>query len=66
MKARGDYAGMQQLALQYQGKVQGDSRVQQAKQEMDRDMWPFWIQCLKEMREAAYFTRLDYDSIQGD
>jgi len=65
MKARGDYAGMQEWAQQYQGRAQGDQRVQQAKQEMNRDMWSLWLQCLKEMRDAAFFTRLDYSSIEG-
>lgn len=65
MKARGDYAGMQEWAQQYQGRAQGDQRVQQAKQEMNRDMWSLWLQCLKEMRDAAFITRLDYNSIAG-
>lgn len=64
MKARGDIAGMMQMAQQFQGGGQGDARKQQGQQEMNRDLWSLWMQCLKEMREAAYFSRLDYSSVQ--
>ncbi|MEI7638014.1 MAG: hypothetical protein WCJ37_11965 [Syntrophus sp. (in: bacteria)] len=60
MKASGDYAGMQQLATQYQGRAKQDPSVQQAQQEMKRDLWELWIQCLQEMKAVAYYTRLSY------
>jgi hypothetical protein len=60
MKAAGDYAGMQQLAMQYQSKAQQDPGVQQAQQEMKQDLWDLWTQCLQEMKTAAYYSRLSY------
>ena len=62
LKATGDYAGMQQLAMQYQGKAQQDPGVQQGQQEMKRDLWELWTQCLQEMKAAAYYTRLVYEN----
>ena len=31
---------------------------------MDRDLWPLWLQCVKDLHTAAYLTRLDYSAVQ--
>ena len=64
MKARGDIAGMMQMAQQFQNGGRGDAAASQGKQEMNRDLWPLWLQCVKDMHAAAHLTRLDYSAVQ--
>lgn len=64
MKARGDIAGMMQMAQQFQREGRGDAAAAHGKQEMDRDLWPLWLQCVKDLHTAAYLTRLDYSAVQ--
>lgn len=64
MKARGDIAGMMQMAQQFQSGGRGNAAANQGKQEMDRDLWPLWLQCVKDMHAAAYLTRLDYSAVR--
>lgn len=64
MKARGDIAGMMQMAQQFQSSGRGDAAANQGKQEMNRDLWPLWLQCVKDMHAAAYLTRLDYTAVK--
>lgn len=63
MKARGDIAGMMQMAQQFQGVAKGDT-AKQATTEMNHDLWPLWSQCLQDMHAAAYRTRLEYSAVQ--
>jgi|GEM_PF-2608096 len=64
MKARGDIAGMMQMAQQFQSDGKGNSNANLGRQEMNRDLWPLWLQCAKDMHAAAYFTRLDFSAVQ--
>ena len=63
MKARGDIAGMMQMAQQFQGAATGDT-AKQATTEMNRDLWPLWSQCLQDMHAAGFRTRLEYSAVQ--
>ena len=63
MKARGDIAGMMQMAQQFQGATKGET-ANQAAGEMNRDLWPLWSQCLQDMHAAAFRTRLEYSAVK--
>lgn len=62
MKARGDLAGMMQAAQQFQNEGRGNAAASQGKQEMNRDLWPLWLQCVQDLHAAAYLTRLEYSA----
>ena len=64
MKARCDIAGMMQMAQQFQSSGRSNAAANQGRQEMDRDLWPLWLQCVKDMHTAAYRTRLDYSAVK--
>jgi hypothetical protein len=63
MKARGDIAGMMQMAQQFQGATKGET-ANQAAGEMNRDLWPLWSQCLQDMHAVAFRTRLEYSAVK--
>ncbi len=64
MKARGDIAGMMQMAQQFQSGGHGAPSANQGKQEISHDLWPLWLQCVKDLHAAAYPSRLDYNAVQ--
>lgn len=64
MKARGDIAGIAEMAQQFQNSGRGNAAANLGKQEMNRDLWPLWLQCVKDMHAAAYLTRLDYSAVR--
>ena len=66
LKAKGDIAGMMQLA-QSRKEFQGPSANQQqamqlAMVDMNRDTWPIWMNCLQELQTAGYATKIIYSS----
>lgn len=66
LKAKGDIAGMMQLA-QSRKEFQGPSANQQqsmqlAMADMQRDTWPMWINCLQELQAAGYATKIVYSA----
>lgn len=66
LKAKGDIAGMMQLA-QSRKEFQGPSANQQqamqlAMADMNRDTWPIWINCLQELQTAGYATKIVYSA----
>ena len=66
LKAKGDIAGMMQLA-QSRKEFQGPSANQQqsmqlAMADLQRDTWPIWINCLQELKAVGYATKIVYSS----
>lgn len=60
MKAKGDMAGMMQLAQKF-NKSPGQTKAgASAMAEMNKDTWDLWAACLKDIEAAAYKTRLQY------
>lgn len=58
LKAKGDIAGMMKLAQQSRmapPKVAGEAMQAAAK-----DTWDIWVGCLRDLKAAAYWTKLQY------
>lgn len=66
LKAKGDIAGMMQLAQsrkEFQGPPANQQQAMQlAMADMQRDTWPIWISCLQELQAAGYATKIVYSS----
>ncbi len=66
LKAKGDIAGMMQLAQsrkEFQGPPANQQQAMQlAMADMNRDTWPIWINCLQELKAAGYATKIVYSS----
>ncbi len=60
MKARGDLAGIMQLAHQANISPGQTSEGAAALSAMNQDTWDLWVNCLEDMRQVAYWTRLQY------
>ena len=66
LKAKGDIAGMMQLS-QSRKDFQGPPANQRealklAQDDRNRDTWAIWLNCLKELKAAAYVTKMAYSS----
>lgn len=60
MKAKGDMAGMMQLAQNF-SKSPGQTKAgASAMAEMNKDTWDQWVTCLKDIEAVAYKTQLHY------
>lgn len=66
LKAKGDIAGMMQLAQsrkEFQGPPANQQQAMQlAMADMQRDTWPIWINCLQELKAAGYATKIVYSA----
>lgn len=60
LKAKGDYAGMMQLAQQGNPGPRQTPGGAAAMTAMARDTWSLWVDCLEALDKAAYWTRLNY------
>jgi len=61
MQAAGDYAGM--MKLSQEAREEKEEEIGLTTEEMlpgHADSWDTWIQCLKELKAAAYTTRITY------
>lgn len=61
MKAKGDFAGMMQLAQQGDKSPGQTTAGASAMAAMKQDTWDLWVKCLADINEAAYWTRLQYN-----
>ena len=66
LKAKGDIAGMMQLA-QNRKEFHGPPANQReamnlAMDDRNRDTWAIWLKCLQELKSAAYTTKIEYGS----
>jgi len=66
LKAKGDIAGMMQLAQSrkdFQGPPANQREAMRlAEDDMNRDTWALWLNCLKDLKAAAYKTKVVYGS----
>lgn len=60
MKAKGDLAGIMQLAQQANRSPGQTSEGAAALSAMNQDTWDLWVNCLEDMNQVAYWTRLQY------
>ncbi|MBU4053709.1 MAG: hypothetical protein KKA41_05015 [Proteobacteria bacterium] len=60
MKAKGDIAGMMNMAQQF-NKAPGQTQPgAAAMDEMNKDTWDLWVKCLEDIAKVAYWTRIEY------
>lgn len=60
LKARGDMAGMAQLAMGQRNTPGASQGERLAKEELNRDTWAIWLRCLKDSKAVAYATKIEY------
>jgi hypothetical protein len=63
LKAKGDLAGMMKLAREAragQPDPMEDPKVQSYTAAMSRDNWKLWLECLAEIKRAAFWTDIRY------
>lgn len=60
MKAKGDIAGIMQLAQQANMSPGQTSAAAAALSAMNQDTWDLWVKCLEDLNQVAYWTRLRY------
>ncbi len=58
LKAKGDIAGMMKLAQQ--SKLAPPTVAGQAMEATAKDTWDIWAACLRDLKAAAYWTRLEF------
>lgn len=60
MKAKGDIAGMMQMAQKFSHSPGQTAPGATAMQAMQADTWDLWVRCLRDMDAVAYRTRIHY------
>jgi hypothetical protein len=60
LKAKKDFTGMLKLSREMQNQFKPDSDVEAVMEESGNDTWDSWLQCLKEMEAAAWWTKIVY------
>ncbi len=60
LKAKGDIAGMMALAQQNRMSPRQTKTGAAALDELQKDTWDLWAGCLRDLKAAAYWTRLQY------
>lgn len=60
LKAKGDIAGMMALAQQNRMSPHQTKTGAAALDELQKDTWDLWVGCLRDLKAAAYWTRLQY------
>lgn len=58
LKAKGDIAGMMKLAQQ--SKLAPPKGAQKAMDAAAKDTWDIWAACLRDLKAAAYWTKLEF------
>lgn len=62
MKAKGDIAGIMNMAQKNKTGPGIPKDAQKYVDEMNKDTWSTWVQCLDEMKNAAFHTSISYKS----
>jgi hypothetical protein len=62
MKAKGDFEGMMRLAQESKMGPNATPDGAAAMDDMTKDTWNDWVDCLKALDAAAYWTRISYSS----
>jgi hypothetical protein len=60
LKAKGDFAGMMQMAQRNAMSPTDTKAGAAAMKAMAKDTWDIWAACLKDLKAAAYWTRLEF------
>ncbi|MDP2811145.1 MAG: hypothetical protein Q8O34_13450 [Rhodocyclaceae bacterium] len=60
LKAKGDYAGMVQFAQQHSTSPRQTTAGAAAMDAASNDTWDLWVSCLKDLKAAAYWSKLEY------
>jgi len=60
LKVKGDYAGMMKLAQQSPQSPRQTTAGAAAMDAMSHDTWELWVTCLKDLKAAAFWSKLQY------
>lgn len=62
MKAKGDISGIMNMAQKNRSSSGVPKEAQKYMDVMNKDTWSVWVKCLDEMKNAAYYTSINYKS----